>query len=60
MRPRSDDVAADSVHLDDISCLRALGITGGTGASTFSPDRQVTRAEFATLLARLYEAAEAQ
>ena len=53
-----DDDVADSVHLDDISCLRALGITGGTGASTFAPDRQVTRAEFATMVARLHHLAD--
>ena len=49
-----DDVAADSVHRDNILCLRALGITTGTGASTFSPGRHVTRAQFATMLTRLY------
>ena len=52
-----DDVAAGSVHHDGIMCLRALGITSGTSASTFSPDRDVTRAEFATMLARLYNLA---
>ena len=51
------DVAADSVHRDNILCLYRLGVTSGTGAMTFSPDRHVTRAEFATLLTRLAEAA---
>ena len=38
-------------------CLRALGITSGTSATTFSPGRDVTRAQFATMLSRLYNLA---
>ena len=52
--PPFDDVAADSVHYDSILCLRALGITAGTSASTFSPGNHVSRAEFATMLTRLH------
>ena len=42
------------LHHDAIACLRALGITSGTSASTFSPASQVSRAQFATMVARLY------
>ena len=52
--PPFDDVAPGSVHHDDVLCLRGLGITSGTTATTFSPDRHVSRAEFATMLARLH------
>ena len=51
------DVAAGNVHRDDIACLHALGITGGTGAGTFSPDRPITREETAALVARLHRLA---
>ena len=53
-QPAFTDVAADSVHRHNIACLRALGITRGTGATTFSPDRSITRQEAAALIARLH------
>ena len=53
-----DDVAAGSVHHDGVMCLRALGITSGTSASTFSPGSQVSRAQFATMVARLHTQAD--
>ena len=52
--PPFRDVAADSVHYDHILCLLRLRIIAGTGALTFSPDRHLTRAEFAIMLAGLY------
>ena len=55
--PPFDDVPAGSVHHDSVQCLRSLGITSGTTATTYSPDSHVTRAQFATLLARLYNLA---
>ena len=55
--PPFDDVPAGSVHHDSVLCLRSLGITSGTTATTFSPDLHVTRAQFATLVARLYNLA---
>ena len=53
-----DDVAADSVHADGIACLHAIGVTNGTGAATFSPDRLITRAELAALAVRLHDLAK--
>ena len=52
------DVGTDNVHASDISCLRALGITNGTSATTYSPDRHLNRAEIATFVIRLYDAAQ--
>ena len=48
------DVADDHFAASDIECLVHLGIIRGTSAVTFSPDRPVTRAETAALLARLW------
>ena len=42
----------------DVACLHGLGITNGTTATTFSPDRSVTRAQVASLLIRLWRRAE--
>ena len=39
----------------EIDRLAALGIVRGTSATTFEPDRSVTRAQMASLLARLFE-----
>ena len=39
----------------DAGCLRGLGVTAGTTATTFSPGLPVTRAQTATLLARVWE-----
>ena len=50
---RFADIGA-SFHRGNIVCLHALGITNGTGADTYSPDRSVTKAEAATLFARLH------
>ena len=47
-----DDVGPEARA--DVACLYALGITQGTTATTFSPDRSVTRAEMASLLIRLW------
>ncbi|WP_409368755.1 NEAT domain-containing protein [Lysinibacillus sp. 38-6] len=37
---------------DDILALYAAGITTGTTATTFSPNRNITRAQFAVMMAR--------
>ncbi|MCP3937652.1 MAG: hypothetical protein GY708_20040 [Actinomycetia bacterium] len=50
------DVPATSFADDDITCIKALGITTGTGDGTYSPDRAVTREEMAAFLARLWRA----
>ena len=55
-QPPFTDIA-DSVHHDDIACLHALGITTGTGATTFTPERPITREEAAVLVARLHSLA---
>lgn len=52
---RFSDVADDSVHRDDIACLRALGVTAGATPDTFSPERLVTRAQMATFATRIRE-----
>ncbi len=48
------DVAADSFAIHDISCLFNLGVTEGTSATTFEPDRDVPREEMAAFIARMY------
>ena len=53
-RPAFTDVVAGNVHRDDIACVRALGITNGTSATTFSPERPITRQEAAVLVARFH------
>ena len=44
---------ADSVHKDAINGLTALGAINGTSPSTFSPNQAVTRAQLASIVARL-------
>ena len=40
---------------DEIEVAASQHITNGTGAGRFSPNNAVTRAEFATLLDRIFE-----
>ena len=47
---------AGSFAVEDIGCLAGLEITTGTSATTYSPDRGVTREETAAFLARLIRA----
>ena len=47
-----DDVSADSVHRDSISRLFVAGITTGTSTTTYSPHRDVTRAQMASFVTR--------
>lgn len=54
----SGDVFGDddtSVHASAIETLAANGITNGCEASSFCPDRPVTRGEMATFLSRILE-----
>jgi hypothetical protein len=44
---------ADSVHKDAINGLTALGVLNGTSATTFSPNLAVSRAQLASMVARL-------
>ena len=55
--PEFEDVDDESVHAENIEAIRSLGITRGTSPTTFSPSRPTARAQMATLLARLWEAA---
>ena len=49
------DVATTSSAYDDIGRIYGLGITTGTSPTTYSPANNVTRAQMASFLARLYE-----
>lgn len=46
------DVAADAYYAGAVAWAVDLGITNGTGAETFSPDKTCTRAEIITFLWR--------
>ena len=50
------DVATTSSAYNDIGRIYGLGITIGTTATTYSPALNVTRAQMASFLARLYKA----
>ena len=50
------DVVETSFADADISCIFALGITTGTSDTTFSPADEVTRAQMASFLIRLWRA----
>ncbi len=50
-----DDVNPDSVHAPNIFGAAQAGITLGTTETTFAPERLITRAEVASLLARAFE-----
>ncbi len=46
------DVGSDNKYHDSITILSAFGIINGYEDGTFGPDKDVTRAEFATMLMR--------
>ena len=46
------DVAADSYYADAVLWAAENGITGGTSATTFSPNNDCTRAQIVTFLWR--------
>ncbi|MGH9275716.1 MAG: CHRD domain-containing protein [Acidimicrobiales bacterium] len=46
---------AGSVHLDAINALAAIGVINGTTDTTFAPNRPVTRAQGASMVARALE-----
>ncbi|MFT7610849.1 MAG: hypothetical protein ACI9MX_003937, partial [Candidatus Aldehydirespiratoraceae bacterium] len=48
------DVGTTSFANDDISCIFGLGITTGTGPSTYNPNGNVTREQMAAFIARLW------
>ena len=53
------DVLESSPEAQAIACIYALGITTGTSPTTYSPANNVTRAQMANFLARLYKATTA-
>lgn len=61
--PRPDagftDVRPWASFVDGVDWLKLTGITNGTSATTFSPDRPVTRAEIATFIWRLWDSPSA-
>ena len=56
--PRYADVPEVYAHRDAIHCLGYFSVTRGTTATTFSPERGLTRGEMAALLARLLQLTE--
>lgn len=53
--PRFPDVPTDNVHAAAIGRLAAAGIVAGQRDGGFDPAGQVTRAQLATMLVRIYE-----
>ena len=51
------DVAADSVHADNIDCLYGLGIAAGTTATTYGPHDPLKASQITRFLYRLYKKA---
>lgn len=49
------DVDAGAFYADAVAWMATTGVTTGTSPVTFSPDRLVTRGEFATFLHRIAE-----
>ena len=45
---------ADSDHAAYILCMRALGLSEGTGDGAYGPDRELNRGQIATFLVRLW------
>ncbi len=52
---RFDDVQVGSTHAANIEAAAEAGITRGTTETEFSPRREITRAEVASLLARAFD-----
>ena len=50
-----DDVAADFWAAEAITKLKEMGVINGETASTFNPNGNVTRAEFAKMVAELFD-----
>ena len=50
------DVPGNDWAREDIACIRDLGVTTGTSATTYSPDDAVTRLQMAAFLARTWAA----
>lgn len=50
-----DDVASTHPHAEGIFTIAAAGVARGTGDSTYSPQRTVTRAQLATFVVNVHE-----
>ena len=50
------DISDNHYAMDDIACLRSLGIINGTNPTVFSPNKEITRAQTAALLGRMWNA----
>lgn len=50
------DLPTTSYAYDSVGCIRVLGITTGTTASTYSPEALVSREQMAAFLGRLWRA----
>jgi len=50
------DVPPGKFYTDDVGCIFSLGVTHGTGATTYAPDDNVTREQMAAFLGRIYRA----
>lgn len=48
------DVAVTALYAEAVAAAAERGITGGTGGGNFSPNRNVTRAQFVTMLSRMH------
>ena len=48
------DVGEDDYGADYILCMRALGLSMGTGEGDYGPDRKLTRGQMASFLVRLW------
>ena len=49
------DVVAGEYGADYILCMRALGLSAGTAGGAYGPESQLTRAQMATFLVRLWQ-----
>lgn len=54
--PGFSDVAASAFYAEPVAWAKAVGVTGGTTPTTFSPDQTVTRGQIATFLKSLNDA----
>lgn len=49
-----DDVSADEYGADYVLCMRALGLSTGRADGTYGPDLELTRAQMASFIVRLW------
>ena len=49
-----NDVSDDAYGADYILCMRALGLSAGRADGTYGPERELTRAQMASFIVRLW------